>query len=77
MECLFDGRTGFAGGLLDSTEQFLMLALDILEVVIRELGPLLFQLALGDVPVAFDFEFVHTSSFFSLIPFTVDVTEKN
>jgi hypothetical protein len=30
-----------------------------LQVVIRELGPLLFQLALGDVPVAFNFEFVH------------------
>jgi hypothetical protein len=35
---LFDRFTGFAGSLLNSTEQFLMLALDILEVVIRELG---------------------------------------
>jgi hypothetical protein len=32
-----------------------------LEIVIRQLGPFLFQLALGDVPVAFDFECVHES----------------
>jgi hypothetical protein len=34
-----------------------------LEIVIRELGPLLFQLALGDVPVAFAFECIHNNSF--------------
>jgi hypothetical protein len=32
-----------------------------LEIAIRELGPLLFQLALGNVPVAFDFKFVHNT----------------
>jgi hypothetical protein len=30
-----------------------------LEIIIREPGPFLFQLALGDVPVAFDFECGH------------------
>jgi len=30
-----------------------------LEIAIREFGPLLLQLALGDVPVAFDFECRH------------------
>ena len=62
-DCLFDGHTGLTGALLNPTEQFLMLAFDVLEVVIRELGPLLFQFALGDVPVAFDFEFVHSALF--------------
>jgi hypothetical protein len=32
-----------------------------LEIAIRELGPLLLQLAFGDVPVAFDFECCHNS----------------
>ena len=39
------------------------LALDILEVVVRELRPFLLQLAFGDVPVAFDFECVHNVFF--------------
>jgi hypothetical protein len=34
-----------------------------LQVIIREFGPFLFELALGDVPVAFDFEFIHSGSF--------------
>jgi hypothetical protein len=53
-----------------------VLALDVLEIVICELGPLLFQLALGDIPVAFDFECVHSSSFCSWFPFAVNVTAK-
>jgi hypothetical protein len=36
-----------------------MVPVGVLEIVIGEGGPLLFQLAFGDVPVAFDFEFVH------------------
>jgi hypothetical protein len=36
-----------------------MFAFNVEEIVIRELGPLLLQLALGDVPVAFDFKCVH------------------
>ena len=63
MERFFDCRTGFAGGLLNATEQFLVLPFNVLEIVIRECGPLLFQLALGNIPVALDFECVHRSSF--------------
>jgi hypothetical protein len=66
---LFYRFTGFARSLLNPTEQFFVLALAELEVVIRELGPLLFQLALGNVPIAFDFEFVHNSSSCSSFPF--------
>jgi hypothetical protein len=32
-----------------------------LQIAIRERGPFLFQLAFGDVPVAFDFECSHNS----------------
>ena len=55
----FDGFTGFAGGLLDAANEFVLFAFNILEVVVGELGPFFFQLAFGDVPVAFDFECVH------------------
>jgi hypothetical protein len=47
-----------------------------LEIVIRELGPLLSQLALGDVPVAFDFECVHTILFCLSLLFAANVTAK-
>jgi ABC-type uncharacterized transport system permease subunit len=30
-----------------------------LKIVVREFGPLLLQLAFGDVPVAFDFEYCY------------------
>jgi len=33
----------FAGALLNPTVQFVVLALDVLEIIIRELGPLLFS----------------------------------
>jgi hypothetical protein len=55
----FDCFTGFAGVLLNPTKQFLGLAFDILEFVVRELGQFLFQLTLNDVAVAFDFERGH------------------
>ena len=55
LDGLFDRFPGFAGALLNAAQQFIVLALGALEIVIRELGPLLFQLALGDVPVALDF----------------------
>ena len=58
---LFDRFAGFAGALLDPANQFFLLAFDVLEIAIRELGPLLLQLAFGDVPVAFDFECRHNS----------------
>jgi hypothetical protein len=75
-DCFFDHFSGFAGALLNPTEQFVLLALNVLEIVICELGPLLFQLALGDVPVAFDFKCVHSGSFCFSFPFAVNVTAK-
>jgi len=59
----FDGilnrLAGLAGTFLDPAEEFFLEALDVLEIVIGERGPLLFELAFGDVPIAFDFEFCH------------------
>jgi hypothetical protein len=66
LESLFDRFTGFAGALLNAAQQFVVLAFGELEIIVRELGPLLFQLAFGDVPVAFAFERVHNNSFFVL-----------
>jgi len=62
LESLLDRFSGFASALLNAAQQLVVLALGELEIVIRELGPLLFQLALGDVPVAFAFECVHNDS---------------
>ena len=73
---LFDRFPGFAGALLNPANKFFLLAFGVLEIAIRELGPLLFQLALGDVPVAFNFEFVHNNSFCFLFLFTANVTAK-
>ena len=64
LDRFFDCFTDFAGMLLNPTKQFLGLAFDALEFVIRELGSLLFQLALDDVKIAFDFEFCHKISRF-------------
>jgi hypothetical protein len=55
LDGLFDRFTGFASALLNAAQQFIVFAFGALEIVIRELGPLLFQLTLGDVPVALDF----------------------
>jgi hypothetical protein len=38
----FDRFTGFAGALLNPANQFGLLAFGVLQIVIRELGPLLF-----------------------------------
>ena len=56
---LFDGFAGFAGAFLDTAEEFVLFSFDVLEVVVGEFGPFLFEHAFGDVPVAFDFEFGH------------------
>jgi hypothetical protein len=74
LDGLFDCFTAFASALLNPADYFFELALGKLEIVIRELGPFLFQLALGNVPVAFDFECVHGLSF--LVLFVVIVTAK-
>jgi hypothetical protein len=60
---LFNCFAGFARALLNPAEQFLLFAFNVLEIIIRELRPSLFQLALGDVPVASDFKCRHNDSF--------------
>src|ERR1039457_660649 len=61
LEPLLDRFAGFPGALLNPANKLFLLAFGELEIVIRELGPLLFQLAFGDVPVAFDFKCVHNA----------------
>ena len=51
LDRFFDCFTGLPGALLDAAHQFVLLAVEELQVIIREIGPLLFQLALGNVPV--------------------------
>lgn len=50
---------GLAGPLLDAANQFILLALDELQLVIRKLRKPLFQLALGNVPISFGCEQTH------------------
>ena len=59
LDRVFNHFTRFAGEFLNPANQFFLLAFGVTEIIIRKLGPSLFQLALGDVPVAFDFECVH------------------
>jgi hypothetical protein len=61
LDGLFDRFAGFARALLNPANQFFLLAFGELEIAICELGPFLFQLAFGDVPVAFDFKCGHNS----------------
>lgn len=53
------GFPDFDSVLLNPAKQLLGLALDTLEIVASELGPLLFQLAFNNVSVAFDFKWCH------------------
>ena len=50
---------GLAGALLDAANQFILLALGELQIVIRKLCEFLFQFALGNVPVSFGDESAH------------------
>ena len=59
LDCVFDHFTGFASELLNPADQFFLLALSVTEIIVCELRPFLFELALGDVPVTFDFECIH------------------
>jgi hypothetical protein len=61
LDGLFDRFTAFASALLNPANYFFELAFGELEIVISELGPLLLQLTLGDVPVAFNFECSHNN----------------
>jgi hypothetical protein len=78
IECLFDRFAGFSRSLLNPADQFLGLAFGKLEIVVREFGPFLFQFALGDVPVAFDFKCVHNSEYCFVVcfSFAVNATAK-
>jgi hypothetical protein len=58
-DSLFDSFTGFACAFLNPANDFFLFAFGVLKIVIRQLGPFLFELALGDIPVAFDFERCH------------------
>jgi len=74
---IFDHFTGFAGAFLDPANQFILLAVGILEIVVSELRPFLFQLALGDVPVALYFECCHNGwSYFCLFLSAVNRRQK-
>jgi hypothetical protein len=64
LDSLLNRFAGLAGALLNASQQFFLFAFDELKIVIRELAPLLLQLALSNVPVAFNLEFVHKNSFF-------------
>jgi hypothetical protein len=55
----FDCFAGFAGVLLNPAEQFLRLAFRALELIVRETGARLIELAFDDVKIAFDFKFGH------------------
>lgn len=63
MNCLFNRVTVFAGAFLNAAEQFVFRALDVSQIIIRELGPFLLELAFGDVPVSFNFKFIHIGNF--------------
>lgn len=55
----FDFFLGLAGAFLDASDQLVLLAVHELQIVVRQLRKFLFQLAFGDVPVAFHFQCVH------------------
>lgn len=63
----YDRFAGFAGALLNPTSSFVVFALEVFEIFIREFGPLLLRLALGDVPVALDVQCAHSTSRYSLV----------
>jgi hypothetical protein len=73
----FDRFPRFAGAFLNPAQQFILLAVNVSQIIIRQFGPFLFQLALGDVPVALDFKCVHIACWFFLFQFAANVMAKN
>jgi hypothetical protein len=59
LDGILDRFEGFAAALLDPAQRFIVLPLGALKIVIGKLGLLLFQLALSDVPVVLEFEYIH------------------
>lgn len=59
LDGLFDRFSGLASALLDAADEFFFESFHVVEVVIGELAPFLFEATFDDVPVTFDFELVH------------------
>ena len=57
----FHRFTALTGAFLNTAQQFILLAIDELKIVVRKMRPFLFEAAFDDVPVAFDFEFGHSA----------------
>jgi hypothetical protein len=64
LQHLFNLFPGFAGPLLDASDQFTFLALDELKIVIGQPGPFLPQPAFDDVPIPSHFQNAHIGSRF-------------
>lgn len=62
---LADLFSALAEFLLKPADELVFLSLRIFEVVVSQLGVLLFELAFDLVPGAFDLEFVHINDSFS------------
>jgi len=56
---MLDFSPGVAGAPLDAAGQFLLLAIEKLQFIVRELRDFLFQFSLGDVPSAFGYKRAH------------------
>jgi hypothetical protein len=52
LDGFLDVFISFAGALLNPANDFVLLAFSVLQIVVGELGPFLFEHALDDVPVA-------------------------
>ena len=59
LDGLLDRFTCLSGDFLNPAQELILLALGILEIIVRELGPLLFQFSLDHVPITLDLELVH------------------
>jgi hypothetical protein len=58
-EDALDFFLGLPEALLNAPDQFVFLAFIVTKVIVRQIAEFLFQFALGNVPVALYFEFVH------------------
>jgi hypothetical protein len=63
----FHRFAAFAGAFLDAAEEFVLFPFQILRIVIGELRPLLLEFAFDEIPIAFDFQFVHGNELSSRI----------
>jgi hypothetical protein len=61
-DCFLHDFPGLPRALLNPPDQFIVMPLGVLQIIIRQVGPFLFQFALRDVPIAFYFECGHNVS---------------